>query len=347
MGDAPDRGPGIQLVDNPFAGQAPIAGRFQVSSEIGGGPLGRAYLAHDEAGARVVVKVVPGRLSARVEDPLGLDALALAARQAAALDHPGVVRVLAWTTVDAAGTPAVAVVSEHVHAPTLGSLVGGGVGLPAERAVDLVDQVAVAVEHAHQRGVLHLDLHPGNVFVEPGDRVRVADFALRGAFAEDPGAGPEATVWCAPELRAGGIVDESADVWSLGLLLQHLLTGRAPQVPPLGHVLPNDLHRVVEKAVREEPVARFHDVASFREALRDPILERTPPPAEPLLATHPAPAPLRDLADPRPVGRLAPPVYLILPAALAAILLASCGLLWWAPWADGEAPAPPAARAVP
>jgi serine/threonine protein kinase len=281
----------IQLVENPFEGQPPLAGRYAFITEIGAGPLGRVYSGRDlETGTRVAIKVLTPRISADVNDPTCKERYVAAVRRVAPLRHPGVARVFAVDTVLQDGHLRVAYSMEHVATTPARRLLDGKASMSADRVVDLVDRVAEIVEAAHTMGLLHLDLHLGNVFVGQDDEVRLSDFGIRGAFQADiTPETPESSPFLAPEQRAGGDVSVATDVFGLGWLLRALLTWSMPDhKDPVG-VLPGDLDLVVNKACRVRPEDRFPTVAAFRKALRDPKGVRT---ASGVVAPVPAPAPV-------------------------------------------------------
>jgi len=240
--------------------------RYRVIRKIGQGGFAEVYLAADEQLGRLVALKMPRR---RVElDAEKIDRLLAEARAAARLDHPNVV-----TVYDFGRHCDTAYISyAYCDGPTLKQWVGQrGAPVPAELAGRVMLQLCDAVAHAHSRGVLHCDLKPGNILLEPqGDESagacdrwpgglpyvpRITDFGL-ARFALDPAAaelgssrdGPicGTLAYMAPEQAAGKIkqINAATDVYGLGTILYELLTGVPPFVVRPELRLPVLLERV-------------------------------------------------------------------------------------------------------
>ena len=281
MADAFQSGANIEIIVNPFEGQPPVAGRYAVFTEIGAGPTGRVYVADDQrkSGRRVAVKVLTPRMSADMDDPTGRKRFVLAARNAARLDHPSIVPVLAIDNVKGSGTDHVAIVYAYESWPTLAAVVRDQGPLEPDAARRIIDRVAEAVDYAHENDVLHLNLHPGNIFLGPDGAVRLADFAVRGALQGDVAEhNPQRGDWLPPEQQTGGEVSRASDVYALGLILQHCLTGEAPD-PDSTEPLPGAFDLVVERATRKTSTERLPGMEAFRHALKSPASYRTPVPS--------------------------------------------------------------------
>lgn len=281
MSDEFQSGANIEMVVNPYDKHPPVAGRYVFLTEIGSGALGRVYIADDQRkkGRRVVVKVLNPRMSTDIEDPSGVRRFVHAAREAARLDHASIVPLLAIDTVGEKGKKRVAIVQEHESWPTLAAVLDKHGSLSADIAVPLVDAVAATVDMAHDQDLLHLDIQPGNIFVSPQGEVRVCDFFIRSAMHEEvtpetPLDGP----FLAPEQKTGGPLSRATDVYALGLLLQHVLTGDPPDAES-SQPLANALDLVVERATRENPDTRLPGMEAFRHALKAPAAYRTPVPS--------------------------------------------------------------------
>lgn len=281
MGDAFQSGANIEIVVNPFEGQPPVAGRYELFTEVGSGQLGRVYVANDlkNPGRRVAVKVLNPRMSTDFDDPAGTQRFIRSAREAARLDHRGIVPVFAIDQLAGDGPKRVALVQEYVTWPTLAAVLKKHGSLSADATTRLLRAVADAVEAAHDQDVLHLDLRPGNIFVSAKGSVRVSDFAVRGALqGEVTPDNPQQGAFLAPEQRTGGAVSRATDVYAMGLLLQHLLTGEPPDASS-STPLPNGLDLVVERATRKNPADRLPGMEAFRHAMDAPAAYRTPVPS--------------------------------------------------------------------
>ncbi len=212
-------------------GPGSLIGPYRVLERIGRGGSGLVFLAEQEEPVRrrVAIKVVP-------EAALGPELAARFEVERRALectDHPGIARILdAGRT--SAGLPYL--VMDYVEGASITAhCAEAGLGLTAR--VELVRAVADAVQHAHQRGVVHRDLKPGNILVARADgRPRVVDFgiakAVGGSFRAETqhtsGLPLASTAYMAPEQTGLGGVDTRADVYALGAVLYELVSGRAP-----------------------------------------------------------------------------------------------------------------------
>ncbi len=281
MSDDFQSGANIEIVVNPYDKLPPVAGRYVVLTEIGAGALGRVYIADDQRkkDRLVVVKVFNPRMSTDMDDPSGARRFVRAAREAARLDHPSILSLLAIDTVGEKGKKRVAIVQEHESWPTLAAVLEKHGFLSAEVALPIIDGIADAVDMAHEQDVLHLDIQPGNIFVSPQGEVRVSDFFIRSALhdevtPETPIEGP----FLAPEQKTGGDLSRATDVYAMGLLLQHVLTGDPPDATST-QPLPNALDLVVERATRANPDTRLPGMEAFRHALKSPAAYRTPVPS--------------------------------------------------------------------
>ncbi|WP_185444167.1 serine/threonine protein kinase [Kribbella qitaiheensis] len=274
---------------------------YRLAEPLGAGATGVVYAANRLADGRsVAVKVVHPELV----DPQYRDRLRREARLAAAVDHPGVVRVhavggdgdRAWLAMD------------RLSGPDLQRLLDDGGALPASRAVALLSEVAAAVDAMHKAGVIHRDLKPANIILD-GDRPTVADFGvarqlvslesstgmdlsggadwLRSGEASGPSLGAMAgtVAYMAPEQWRGEAVSAATDVYALGGTLFSLLTGRRPfdrrTLPELAYAVamlpppapsaygvPAGFDDVVRAAMAKEPGDRYPTAAAFADALR-------------------------------------------------------------------------------
>jgi hypothetical protein len=259
-------------------------GRYRIVKILGSGGMGAVYLAHDTQLDRPVALKVPHL------DPLGgpevLERFLREGRAAANLDHPHLCRVYDAGCQD--GVPYLTMA--YVEGRPLSDLTAAGPAA-ADWAADLVRQVALAVGHAHARGVIHRDLKPSNVLLTAGGEPVVTDFGLsRRAVAEDIRLTPSGALlgtpaYMAPEQVTGAPVGPAADVYSLGVVLYELLTGRLPFPGSVGEVLAGVVHgtltppsahrpgldprleRACLKALARAPGDRYATMADFAAAL--------------------------------------------------------------------------------
>jgi serine/threonine-protein kinase len=253
---------------------------------------------------------------------------------AAAVTHPNIVAT--YDTGEDDGNAYI--VMELVHGATLRALIDSEGPMPVGRAAQIAQQVADALSVAHARGLVHRDVKPGNVLVQPDGRVKVTDFGI----AKAAGGGDELTKsgmvvgtarYLAPEQVDGRTVDDRADVYALGLVLYEMLCGKAPfaadtdiatavarlttPAPSIAASrpdLPPDLVHLVEHALARDPEDRWTSAAELRDALTPFCGDATPfdpaitalvveAPTGPVDATRPVRVTPRPPAQTRPQRR--------------------------------------------
>jgi serine/threonine protein kinase len=233
-----------------------VIGPYRVEEELGGGSFGTVFRARDLTLDReVALKVL------RPGGPVPAATLLAEARAAAAVSHPNVCAIYA---VDSSqGAPMI--VMEYVPGRPLSQLLGDG-PLPREQAAALGRQVAQGMAAAHARGVVHGDLKPANILVTPAGAVKVVDFGMARRSAP-PTQGDETGVWdpspsggisgtpayMAPEQARGEAATPASDVFSLGVMLYELVTGRRARgggnlLELLRHIDREDLTRELDQA---------------------------------------------------------------------------------------------------
>jgi serine/threonine protein kinase len=216
---------------------------------------------------------------------------------AARLTHPNIVALY-----DTGEQGDVAyIVMELVNGPTLGEALGRHGPLPPSRAARLSMEVSAALDYAHQAGVCHGSLKPGNILLADDGTVKVADFSIaRAATEDDPGRTGEvlgADGYLAPEVVRGDDADGRADVYGLGACLYEMLTGRAPGVDPSTTIppralragVPRDLDTIVRQAMAVDPDDRFQTVQAMAAALSRSASGADSVPPSDFLPVPPAP----------------------------------------------------------
>jgi serine/threonine protein kinase len=206
-----------------------IVAGYRISRLIGRGSTGAVYLAEGSDGGQVALKVLIPELA---QDPRFRERFLREAEIAAALDEPHVVPTIAMGDDDGI----LYLVMRYVDGLDLRETLKREGPLPAERAVDLVGQVASALDAAHALGLVHRDVKPGNVLLtstDTGEHAYLCDFGLAKHLSSvNSLTGERAFVgtiaYIAPEQIEGAAIDARADVYSLGCMLFECLTGEAP-----------------------------------------------------------------------------------------------------------------------
>jgi len=268
-------------------------GLYEITSAIGAGGMGEVYQAHDaKLGRDVAIKVLP---EAFAHDPERLSRFQREAKMLAALNHPNIATIHGMEQSN--GTSYL--VMELVAGETLADRVKREGAVPVEEALRISIQIAEALEAAHEKGIIHRDLKPANVKVTPEGRVKVLDFGLAKAFAEDSAQDlsqlPTVTVmgteegkilgtpaYMSPEQARGKAVDKRTDIWAFGCVLYELMTGKRAfrgettqdtiaavlehdpdwqALPPLTPARTCDLLR---RCLEKDPQRRLRDIGDVR-----------------------------------------------------------------------------------
>lgn len=259
-------------------------GRFDIVRELGRGAQGAVYLAFDpQLERQVAIKTLrPGA-------PSHTERLQREARIVSKLQHPNIVPLYDTGAHD--GVPYL--VSAYIDGGTLAQMLKSG-ALPQVRSVEIVSALLEALESAHQQGVLHLDIKPGNIMLGGHGKPMLMDFGIARQVQEQRSADEELSgspQYMAPECISGEPVAASADLYSLGIVLYEMVTGRAPfngenvfhvmnqvahePVPPPSSINPQldaRLDAIIRKATSKRRDDRYADAASMRNALKEFLL---------------------------------------------------------------------------
>jgi eukaryotic-like serine/threonine-protein kinase len=258
--------------------------RYKVETTLGEGGMARVYRGTDQVLDRTVaIKVLADRYA---EDDNFVTRFRREAQAAAALSHPNVVAVFDTGDDDAAHY----IVMEYVEGRTLGEVLKVQGPFDADRASAIAEDVATALQAAHERGLVHRDVKPGNVMIDTEGRVKVMDFGIARAAANDTltqtGTILGTAAYLSPEQARGDSVDARSDIYSLGCVLFEMVAGRPPftgdspvslafrhvnedpQPPSVYRPgVPPQVEAVIMRALEKDPGQRYQSAEEFRRAL--------------------------------------------------------------------------------
>ena len=298
--EVPAAGIATRIIENEQAdllvGQT--VGHYKISKRIGSGGMGEVYLATDvTAGRKAALKLLPMRFTG---DANRLKRFQQEARAVVALNHPNILTV--YEIGEDHSTHYIA--SELIEGETLRQRLARG-RIELSEAVDVAIQVASALAAAHEAGIVHRDINPGNIMLRPDGYVKVLDFGIaKLAEQEAPATMPKdealllvgtnlgsivGTVpYMSPEQARGAPIDKGTDIWSLGVVLYEMVTGHTPFVgeaprevmtsirekepPPLtsySKQSPAELQQIISKALRKDQSERYQSASEMLQALKN------------------------------------------------------------------------------
>ncbi|MCS6964434.1 MAG: protein kinase [Thermoflexus sp.] len=324
-----------------------FAGRYRILGTLGRGGFAVVYRAFDTVLQRAVaIKVLRND---RLQDPALRQRLEAEARLLANLSHPNLVTIydFGWE----GGQPYF--VMEYVDGWDLKTLIRHAAPLTVERALELFLQICAGVGHAHRNSIVHGDLKPQNILVSRTGEVKVVDFGIAATlWSRDP----DRTTWAtpqylSPEQAAGHPPTPASDVYSLGLILYEMLTGRLPfeastptellrahltQAPPSPKTfqpgLPDDVVEILLTCLEKEPARRYRNADQLARVLlqRHPLAAPTGLAEQPTGPTTPAvPTPVPSVSPAAPAIPEERDWLVWLLGALAALAVLGLIPLWW------------------
>jgi serine/threonine protein kinase len=280
-----------------------LSGRYRIDELVGRGGMASVYSGYDlTLGRAIAIKLLKRELA---DDAAFRTRFRLEAQAASRMANPTIVRVFDAgedTERDPDGTthPVPYIVMELVEGALLKDIIEAG-PVPEADAVRYVDGILEALEYSHRAGVVHRDIKPGNVMVTDAGQVKVMDFGIARAVSDSSSTVADTTAilgtaaYFSPEQAKGEAVDGRADLYSTGVVLFELLTGRAPfrgespvavayqhvsetPDPPseLNPTVSRALDAVVLRALAKDPFQRYQSAEQFRAALSAAIGGATP-----------------------------------------------------------------------
>ncbi|MGD8818004.1 MAG: protein kinase [Acidobacteriota bacterium] len=283
-------------------------GHYKILEPLGAGGMGEVYRARDSKLDRdVAIKVLPQDFAADAER---LARFTREAKLLASLNHPGIAGV--YGLEDEGATCFIAM--ELVEGETLADRIARAGRIEVDEALEIARQIAAALEAAHGKGVIHRDLKPANVIVTKNGKAKVLDFGLAKALAAGGDGGQaDATLsptmvsavsaagmilgtaaYMSPEQARGQAADSRADVWSFGVVLFEMLSGKRlfpgdtvsdvlasvlKSEPEWNHLptdLPAAVHRLLRRCLAKDSADRLHHIADARLDIRDALSDSSP-----------------------------------------------------------------------
>jgi beta-lactam-binding protein with PASTA domain/predicted Ser/Thr protein kinase len=248
-------------------------GRYRIMRKLGSGGMANVYLAEDqELGRRVAIKILNDR---HAGDEQFVERFRREAKNAASLSHPNIVSI--YDRGEAEGTYYIAM--EYLDGKSLKELILERGPAPVSVAVDYARQILAALRFAHRNGIVHRDIKPHNVLVDAEGHAKVTDFGIARAGASqmtEEGSIIGTAQYLSPEQARGTKVDQTSDLYSLGIVLYEMLTGTVPFTGDspveiaMKHLsatpeplsarrpdIPKALDLVILRALAKDPAARY------------------------------------------------------------------------------------------
>jgi serine/threonine protein kinase len=303
-------------------------GRYRIVRKLGMGGMANVYLAEDEVlGRRVAIKILNDR---HAGDDQFVERFRREAKNAASLSHPNIVSI--YDRGEAEGTYYIAM--EYLDGRSLKELIVARGPAPIHLAIDYARQILAALRFAHRHGIVHRDIKPHNVLVDGEGRLKVTDFGIARAGASqmtEAGSIIGTAQYLSPEQAKGAPVDQTSDLYSVGVVLYELLTGvvpfsgdtpveiamkhlsTVPEPPSAKRAdIPRDLDMIVMRALAKDPAERYQSAEEMEADLRrvnrgvaiSPVTEEA---ATAIISRPPADVTAITSHAPRPPAPYAPP----------------------------------------
>ncbi|MDQ7906975.1 serine/threonine-protein kinase [Phytohabitans sp. ZYX-F-186] len=343
-----------------------LGGRYRLDERIASGGMGDVWRGTDEVlGRTVAVKIL---LPALLEEPGFAERFRGEARTMATINHPGVVDVYDYGSDQQIAF----LVMEYVEGDALSRTLSRVGRLTPARTMALVAQAADALQAAHEKGIVHRDVKPGNLLVRPNGTLVLTDFGIaRSAMVGQltaAGSVLGTASYISPEQAAGGTATAASDIYALGVVAYQCLSGHRPfegdnpleiamkhvreQARPLPGDIPPAIRRIVDQSMAKDPGARFQTAAMLGAVARQAAATLGAPPASRPASPPSRPASPASTSSPGPGTTPVPPrTNPSYPPAPASPVAAPPAPVSQQPYRPGPPPAPsgyrPGAASVP
>ncbi|WP_026585587.1 Stk1 family PASTA domain-containing Ser/Thr kinase [Bacillus sp. J33] len=262
-----------------------ISGRYKILDMIGGGGMANVYLAHDMILDRdVAVKVLRMDFA---EDEEFIRRFHREAQSATSLAHPNIVNIYDVGEEDSIYY----IVMEYVDGQTLKQYIQQNSPVQIDEALEIMKQLTSAISHAHQNHIIHRDIKPHNILIDNNGNVKITDFGIAMALSATSITQTNSVLgsvhYLSPEQARGGMANRKSDIYSLGIVMFELLTGRLPfsgesavsialkhlqsETPSLKRwnpSIPQSVENIVLKATAKDPFHRYDTVDEMEEDIR-------------------------------------------------------------------------------
>lgn len=262
-----------------------ISGRYKILDMIGGGGMANVYLAHDMILDRdVAVKVLRLDFS---NDEEFIRRFHREAQSATSLAHPNIVNIYDVGEEDSIYY----IVMEFVDGQTLKQYIQQNSPVKVEKALDILQQLTSAISHAHQNNIVHRDIKPHNILMDSHGTVKITDFGIAMALSATSITQTNSVLgsvhYLSPEQARGGMANKKSDIYSLGIVMFELLTGRLPfsgesavsialkhlqsETPSIRRwnpEIPQSVENIVLKATAKDPFHRYNSAEEMEQDLR-------------------------------------------------------------------------------
>ncbi len=258
-----------------------FSGRYKIVEKIGSGGMAEVYKAEDTILNRTVaIKVLHSQLATQKDF---IERLRREAQAAANLNHPNIVNIHDWGSED----DTYFIVMEYIEGKTLKEIIEAEAPFPPERAISIATKVCSALDFAHRRDIIHRDVKPQNIMITTEGEIKVTDFGIARAGAATPmtqtGSIMGTAQYISPEQAQGRIIQQTSDIYSLGIVLYEMFTGKVPfsgenpiaiafkqvhekPIPPrkIRPSIPDSLERITLRALAKNPNDRYQTGEQMR-----------------------------------------------------------------------------------